>query len=120
MQNTKNILVTGQLPTGTFSSSVSTEIKADPKIINKMKATMSRFDNWLNTFIEEKGIDLEETFEVEGPSGTNFMSLEIVVEAIKSAPSQEQKKIKDMMVMIDFKNAKIEPYLKHLAQEIAA
>ena len=77
------------------------------------------FKTWLDTFIEEKGIDLEESFEVQGPSGTNFMTYENVVEAIKSAPSNEQAGIKTMIVKIDFKNGDVKPYFKHLAQAIA-
>lgn len=80
---------------------------------------MSAFNNWLETFLEEKGVDLEESFEIEGPSGTNFMAYENVVDAIKSAPASEQSKIKDMIVKIDFKNGDVRHYFRHLAQAIA-
>ncbi len=74
---------------------------------------------WLDTFLEEKGIDLEEGFEVEGPSDPNHMTYENVVHAIKSAPAHEQQGIKAMLVKIDFANADVRRYLRHLAQAIA-
>ena len=78
-----------------------------------------QFTEWFDTFIEEKGIDLEEAFTVEGESGTNFMTVGMVVEAIKSAPIAEQQAIKSMIVRLDFANQPIVPYFKHLAQAIA-
>ena len=77
------------------------------------------FTSWLNTFIQEKGIDLERGLEVEGPSGTNFMTVGIVVDAIKNTSSNEQAGIKNMIVKIDFVNGDVVDYFKHLAQAIA-
>lgn len=48
------------------------------------------FTKWLDTFIEEKCIDLDCGIEVDGPSGRNYMSAQIVIDAIKQAPSHEQ------------------------------
>ena len=36
---------------------------------------MKNFNKWLDTFIEEKGYDLEQVFEVDGPSGWNMIPL---------------------------------------------
>ena len=77
------------------------------------------FSNWLNTLIAEKGIDLEQGFEVEGASGTNHMSYGIVVAAIKGAPKHEQAGIKTTIVKIDFHNGDVRHFLRHLAQAIA-
>lgn len=78
------------------------------------------FDSWLDTLIEEKGLDPESIeFEVEGQSGTNFIPLGVVIEHIKITTKEEQKKIKDILVMIDFKNGDICHFFKHLAQAIA-
>ncbi len=77
------------------------------------------FNNWLDIFLEEKGIDLEEQFTLKDSEGTeHFMSLAVVVEHIKIAPEHEQKAIKDMIVRIDFANGKVEDFFKHLAQAI--
>lgn len=77
------------------------------------------FDKWLDTFLSEKGIDLEDRFEVEGPSGPNNMAYQNVVDAMKGAPVHEQDSIKTLMVKVDFVNGDIRKLLRHLAQAIA-
>lgn len=77
------------------------------------------FNNWLDTCVEEKGFDLDEIIEVEGPSGTNFIPLECLIEAIKGAPEQERQAIKTVIVRLDFLNQDIRGYFRHLAQAIA-
>ena len=74
---------------------------------------------WIDRFLKEKGVDLEQSFVVEGNSGANYMTLGVVVEHIKLAPKQEQTAIKNMLVKLDFNNAPVEPFLKHLAQALA-
>lgn len=78
-----------------------------------------RFANWLDTFLEEKGIDLEHGFEVEGPSGVNYMTVETVVIAMKSANANEQNGIKTVLVRIDFANGDVLDFIKHLGKAIA-
>lgn len=78
------------------------------------------FDHWIDTFISEKGIDPEETFEVEGPSGMNEIPYGVIIEHMKITSPEEQKQLKNMIVMLDFKNADIRKYLRHLGQAIAA
>ena len=80
---------------------------------------MKNFNKWLDTFIEEKGYDLEQVFEVNGQSGWNMIPLGCVVEAIKAANQTEQTIIKNMLVRLDFKNANCLDYFKHLTQAIA-
>jgi hypothetical protein len=77
------------------------------------------FAQWLDTLVEEKGIDPEMLIEVEGPSGTNIMPLEVVLDAMKATTPGEQAAIKNMIVRIDFANGDVVDYLKHLAQAIA-
>ncbi len=84
-----------------------------------MKTPTNAFSKWLNTFLSEKGIDLEEVLEVEGPSGANHMPIACLVEAMVAAPKHEQAGIKTMCVKIDFVNAPVRPYLLHLARAIA-
>lgn len=78
-----------------------------------------QFAKWFKTFIEEKGIDLEKTVDVEGASGINIMPLQVIVDGIFAAPAQEQSQIKAMFVKIDFVNGDCEDFLKHLGQAIA-
>ena len=82
-----------------------------------MKAT--NFENWLNTFIEEKDFDLEMIFEVEGESGLNIMPFWIVRDAILGTTSEEQALIKNTLIQIDFRNGNIGHFFEHLAQAIA-
>lgn len=79
----------------------------------------NNFKNWLATFIDEKGIDLEATMTVEGPSGPNVIPVACLVEAMNAAPAHEQAGIKNMIVRIDFKNADVMGYFQHLARAIA-
>lgn len=77
------------------------------------------FNKWLDNFIEEKGIDLNEVIEVKTENNTHYFEVGNVVENIKATSQQEQAKIKDMIVKIDFYNGDILDYFKHLAQALA-
>jgi hypothetical protein len=77
------------------------------------------FSTWLDTFLSEKGIDLETIVEAEGPSGTNYIPVACLVELMNQAPKHEQAGIKNMLVRIDFANASVLDYLKHLAGAVA-
>lgn len=76
--------------------------------------------NYLRNLISEKdGISMDTPIEVEGAFGTNFMTVEVVVEHILIAPKREQEAIRNMLVKIDFHNASVLDYFKHLAQALA-
>ncbi|EFO31303.1 conserved hypothetical protein [Roseibium sp. TrichSKD4] len=77
------------------------------------------FNKWLDTLLEEKGIDLEQGLTVKGPSGPNYMPVGVIVDAIKSAPETERAAIKKTLIMIDFHNRSVVDYLRHLGQAIA-
>jgi hypothetical protein len=77
------------------------------------------FDRWLDTFLSEKGHDLETVLEVEGPSGTNWIPLGCLVEMIKGAPKGEQAAIKTTLVKIDFANGDALHFMRHLARAVA-
>lgn len=82
--------------------------------------TMSQsFSQWLDTFVEEKELDQEGILEVEGPSGLNLIPLASVLSAIKQAPEHEQTAIKDKLVKLDFVNADVNDFFKHLAGALA-
>lgn len=77
------------------------------------------FKTWINTFLSEKGIDLETILEAEGPSGMNSIPVGCLVDMMIGAPKHEQAGIKTMLVKIDFRNAPVLPYLNHLAKAVA-
>jgi len=80
---------------------------------------MSNFNRWLDTFLEEKGLDLDAPFEIEGEDGNvHIFSYGVVVEAIKKTTAREQASIKTMLVKIDFVNGKVENYFQHLAKAL--
>lgn len=77
------------------------------------------FKTWLNTLIDEKGYDREAVIEAEGKSGTNYIPLQCLIEAIENAPKHEQAAIKTTLVKIDFANGDCMHFFKHLAKAIA-
>ena len=75
---------------------------------------------YLNNLISEKAnINMDTEIQVEGSSGTNFMSVGVVVEHILIASKKEQEGIRTMLVRLDFHNACVLDYFKHLAQALA-
>ena len=81
---------------------------------------MKAFDKWIDTLVEEKQLDTEMIFEVEGGAwGMNMIPLAVVIEAIKQTSVEEQAKIKDTLVKIDFMNGDVCHFFKHLAGALA-
>ena len=82
---------------------------------------MTIFNDWIDTLLSEKGIDQDQVLTIpsDGIFGDNIMSVQVVIDAIKSTTKQEQKAIQKMLVKIDFMNGDIMHYIKHLAQAIA-
>ena len=76
------------------------------------------FNQWLDTFIQEKGIDLDYTFTIEDEGITHIFELGNVIENIKTTSKEEQNAIKDMIVKIDFYNGDVVDYFKHLAKAL--
>lgn len=63
----------------------------------------SRDETWIDTFVDEKGYDLHQTFVVVGPSGMrNIIRLGEVVEEIKNMEPAYQDSIKKVMIKLDF------------------
>ena len=77
-----------------------------------------KFDEWLDTLVEEKGYDVENCFYIDGETGVNIISLSVVIESIKNTCQSEKIKIKDMLVKIDFLNGSCLHYFKHLASAL--
>jgi hypothetical protein len=78
-----------------------------------------KFAEWLDTFLDEKSLDMDQIFLVDGASGENSIPLAVLVEHMKIAPVREQCGIKEMLVKLDYANANISLYLKHLCKAIA-
>lgn len=78
-----------------------------------------KFEKWIDTFIEEKGIDTEFAFDVVGPSGMdNMIPVGCVIEAIKNMPAVHAG-FKNKVVAIDFANGDVMDFFKHCAKGLA-
>ena len=77
--------------------------------------------NYLETLIEEKGLDLEGTIiEVEGKDwGMNMIPLGCVVDFIMSSGKDSQMSVKNTLVKIDFHNGDVMHFFKHVASFMA-
>lgn len=82
--------------------------------------TTTAFATWIDTFVDEKGIDTEHIFTKTGPVwGENIIPLGVVVEHMKIASAKEQAGIKDILVKIDFANGDVMHFFDHLAGALA-
>lgn len=73
-----------------------------------------RFGKWLTTFLEEKGIELDEYLDTYRGEMHRAMPVGFVTEHIKVATPREREAIKTMLVKIDFVNGDVRDYLAHL------
>jgi len=81
---------------------------------------MASFTKWFETFLAEKALPIK-SWEIEDASGTvHFIDSEVVIEAIKGAPANEQAQIKDTIVKIDFANGDVNHFFGHLAKGLVA
>ena len=74
---------------------------------------------WIDRFVQEKELDTDHVFEVEGASGPNFIPLAVVIEHVKIATKWEQAQIKNTLVKIDFANRDPMHFFEYLARAIA-
>ena len=73
------------------------------------------FNNWFDTFTEEKNIPFT-SWEIESEDGTTHMiDNNVVMEHIRIASESEQAGIKNILVKIDFANGDVNHFFKHLA-----
>lgn len=77
------------------------------------------FNTWLDTFLEEKELDLEAFLEIETDFALNLIQVGALVEHLKLAPAEEQTAIQHILIKLDFFNQSILDFFKHLAKAIA-
>ena len=80
---------------------------------------MNNFKNWIDTFIEEKDLPMEDTFTIDKNGTMNIMSYKTIYEHILIANDQEQEQIKNMIVKIDYMNGNILNFFQYLGKLIA-
>ena len=81
----------------------------------ELRKAMTPSQRWFLKFCEEKEIDMSEPV-IAGDNSTLFVG--DVCSHILSAPSHEMDKIKNVIVMIDFKNGDVVHFFKHLAKAL--
>jgi hypothetical protein len=74
---------------------------------------------WLDTFIKEKDLPMEEVFSIDKNGTCNIMSYKTIYEHILITGENEQQKIKEMIIKIDFLNGDVLKYFRHLGNAIA-
>lgn len=76
------------------------------------------FNKWLDTFLNEKGLNLEKLVNVtekDSEYGESIgMTYEVVVEIIKNSSEENQRKIKDTLVKIDFRSGDVKDVQNYL------
>lgn len=71
---------------------------------------------WFKTFFEEKSLPFAQWDITASDGSFHIISNEVVIEFIYEAPRSEQKKIQDIIRRLDFANADVNDFLKHLAR----
>ena len=79
----------------------------------------NNFKLWLDTFIDEKELPMEDTFTVDKNGTMNIMSYKTIYEHMLIANDQEQEQIKNMIVKIDYMNGNILNFFQYLGKLIA-
>ena len=80
------------------------------------------FANWIDTFLNEKGIEGDDMITANGASGMNHIPVDALVSMIKSASEGERRAIKATLIKIDFVAPGRKPvldYFAHLGQAVA-
>lgn len=91
----------------------------DREILEVEEKIESAFNKWLDTFIEEKEIDLEQVIEIKTDTNTHYFEIGNIIANIKATTLEEQAGIKDMIVKIVFHNGDVVDYFRYLAQVLA-
>ena len=80
----------------------------------------TQLDDYLEKFFDEKEIPFT-MFNLKSARGVNHvLSTDIIIETIKNTSAQEKKAVVDVLRELDFHNAPILPFLKHLAQGLVS
>lgn len=79
----------------------------------------NEFDEWLDKYIEEKGINLEEIFSLEIDGVGHLFDYASIIEQMKCTSKGEQEKIRNKIAEIEFYNADVKDFFRHLAIPIA-
>ena len=81
---------------------------------------MNNFKTWFNTFVSEKQINTQHTFEIEQPGsifGNHFVPFSVVREFLfDSIGAVEQAQVETQLVQIDFHNGDVMHFFNFIAE----
>ena len=77
---------------------------------------MSAFNEWIDTFIEEKGIDTAHNFEFDEAGTFHIVETATVIAWIKKLDPETKAKIKNNFVKIDFFNGDPMHFMEFMAK----
>lgn len=95
----------------TTSTKQRRETKKAEKIKTFSKGRREQIRNYLINLIEEKGVEIEATINIDGHIGLTWLML---IDFIDTVPEYHDE-IRKTLVSIDFQNGDVFHYLKHLA-----
>jgi len=73
------------------------------------------FTSWLDTYLDESEHQDASWTLTDNDGVEHFIGSDVVIEAIKGAPTHEQRGIKSMIVRIDFAAGDVNDHFRHLA-----
>lgn len=76
------------------------------------------FEKWLNTFIEEKEIDISEEFKSTKDGISQIFTYREVLDNFKMTSEREQQEIKEKIIEIDFYNADVKEFIRHMSKAL--
>ena len=84
-----------------------------------LKKYNASFKLWLDTFIKEKELPMDDVFEITKENNLNIFSYKSIYQYILISTPTEKEKIKKTIIKIDFFNGDVLHYFRHLANAIA-
>jgi hypothetical protein len=94
------------------------EITID-ELSEKVSFNGDAFRKWLETFLDEKDIDLEHNFNYKSDDNFAIISLAAIVERACMSDASSKEKIKNIIVEIDFRNGDVLHFFKFLGEQMA-
>lgn len=103
---------------GNFGSKFASPKMTAAELFSLISFVADPFGQWLDSFLDEKGIDLNDSFEFDN-GGFALISVGAVIEAIRSSDNKTKAIIKEKLVGIDFINGDVMHFFRFLAQNMA-
>ncbi len=76
----------------------------------------NEFNEWLDKYIDEKGIHLEETFSIDVYGKEHLFDYASIIKQIKCTSRSEQEKFKNKLAELDFYKADVKDFFIYLAK----